>query len=132
MKSSIRVLHWLPSGICILAILFISMFALDAFGSGETIWQQITDFLKHLIPSFVLLAILYVAWKWELIGGAIFIAIALALSPFVFMHNYRMNDSIGMSLGVILMITFPFVLVGALFIISHYLKKKNLAKTQIE
>lgn len=129
MKPSIRVIHWLPRGICILAILFISLFALDAFEPGENIWQQLADFLKHLIPSFVLLAILIIAWKWELIGGAILMVIALALSPFVFMHNYKMNDSIGMSLVIILMITFPFLLVGALFIISHYLKKKNLLKT---
>ena len=55
MKTSLAVYHWLPRILCILSILFISMFALDAFAPNLTIWQQITDFLIHLIPSFILL-----------------------------------------------------------------------------
>jgi hypothetical protein len=128
MKPSIRVFHWLPRIICILAILFVSLFAADAFAPGLTIWQQLGGFFIHLIPSFILLAFLIVAWKWELIGGIIFIVIGLVLSPFVFMLNYNRNHSIGMSLSIILMITIPFVIVGILFIVSHSLKKKNLPK----
>jgi len=128
MKTSIRVFHWLPRIICILAILFISLFAADAFAPGLTIWQQLGGFFIHLIPSFILLAFLIIAWKWELIGGIIFMVISLVLSPFVFMLNYHRNHSVGVSLGIILIITFPFIVVGILFIVSHYLKKKNLPK----
>ena len=78
----------------------------------------------HLIPSFILIALLVVAWKWELIGGIIFIIIGLVLSPLVYQHNYNMNHSIGMSLGILAMITFPFVVVGFLFIVSYTKKKK--------
>jgi len=125
MKTSVKVFHWLPRILCILAILFISMFALDAFAPGLTIWQQLGAFLMHLIPSFVLLALLILAWKWEFIGGILFAIIGLALSPLVFMHNYRMNHSIGMSMGIIALITIPFVVVGVLFIISDKRKKRN-------
>lgn len=128
MKTSIKILHWTPRIICILAILFISMFAADSFSPELTFWQQIGGFIMHLIPSFILIAFLIVAWKWEKIGGIIFIVIALVLSPFVFMLNYNMNHSIGMSLVIILMITFPFVIVGILFIISHFMKKKESSK----
>ena len=128
MKTSIRLIHWIPRVICILAILFVSMFALDAFAPELTIWQQLGAFLMHLVPSFILIALLIVAWKWELIGGVIFTVIGLVLSPIVFQHNYTMNQSIGMSLFIILMITFPFIVVGVLFIISHYMKKKVAAK----
>ncbi len=129
MKKSIKVFHWLPRIICILAILFVSLFAADAFAPGITLWQQLGAFIIHLIPSFILLVFLIIAWKWEYIGGIIFIIIGLGLSPFVFMHNYKMNQSISMSLGIIMSITVPFVIVGILFIISHLLKKKNLPKT---
>jgi len=126
MKPNIKLFHWLPRMICILAILFVSMFALDAFEPGLTIWQQIGGFLMHLIPSFVLLGVLLVAWKWELIGGIILTVIGLGLSPFVFMLNHNRNHfSVGASFGIIMMITFPFVVIGILFIISHFLKKKN-------
>jgi len=129
MKKSIKVFHWLPRIICILAILFVSLFAADAFAPELTFWQQLGAFIIHLIPSFILLVFLIVAWKWEYIGGIIFIIIGLGLSPFVFIHNYKMNQSISMSLGIIMAITVPFVIVGILFIISHFLKKKNLPKT---
>lgn len=126
MKTSIRLFHWLPRIICILAILFISLFAADSFAPGLTIWQQLGDFLMHLIPSFILLALLIVAWKWERIGGIIFMVLGIGLSPFIFMLNYNRNHSIGMSLVIILTITIPFFVVGILFIISHNIKKKNL------
>ena len=132
MKTSIGLIHWIPRVICILAILFISMFAADAFAPELTIWQQLGAFLMHLIPSFILLAFLIVAWKWELIGGVIFTVIGVVLSPLIFQHNYAMNQSVSMSLSIVLMITFPFILVGILFIISHFMKKKATAKKLIE
>ena len=126
MKISLKVLHWLPRVICILAILFVSMFALDAFSPNLTIWQQIGAFIIHLIPSFILLMVLLIAWKWELVGGIIFIVIGLSLSPFIFFHNYKMNHSIWMSLGIISIITLPFIIAGILFVISHFRRKKEV------
>jgi hypothetical protein len=131
MTPSIKLFHWLPRIICILAILFVSMFALDSFAPELSFWQQLGAFFMHLLPSFVLLAVLLLAWKWEFIGGIIFMAIGLGLSPFIFLLNHNRNHfSVGASLGIILMINLPFVIVGALFIASHYLKKKNRLKTQ--
>jgi hypothetical protein len=101
------------------------MFALDSFTPGMPLWQQIGAFFMHLIPTFVLILFLIVAWKWELIGGAIFIMIGLGLMPFIYMMNYHMNNSVWMSLQVILLINFPFVVVGILFMLSHFLKIKN-------
>ena len=131
MSATIKLFHWTPRIICILAILFVSLFALDAFEPGLTLWQQIGAFLIHLIPSFILLAILVVAWKWENIGGIIFIIIGLALSPFVFNMNFKMTHSIWMSLGIILMITIPFVVVGILFLMSYNRKRKLLSKSHL-
>jgi len=125
MKKPIKILHWAPRILCILAVLFISLFAMDSFTPGHTIWQQLGAFLIHLIPSFILLAFLIVAWKWEYIGGIIFIVIGLGFSPVIFIHNYNMNHSVWMSLSVILAITFPFVVVGILFIWSHKIRKRK-------
>ncbi len=119
-----KILFWLPRFLCIIAILFISLFALDAFEPDLTFWQQIGAFLMHLIPSFILLALLLIAWKWEYIGGIIFTILGLGFSPFIFKHNYDMNHSIWMSMGIIAMITLPFVVVGILFIMNHFQNKK--------
>jgi len=127
MKIRAKAFFWAPRILGILAILFISMFALDAFQSDMTIWEQLRDFLMHLIPSFILLAILLIAWKWQLIGGIIFVAIGLVLTPIIYIHNYNMNGSVWMSLWIILIITFPFILIGILFIVGHKINK-NQAK----
>ncbi len=128
MKTSVTIFHWLPRVICILAILFVSIFALDAFAPGLTMWQQLGGFFLHLIPSFILAGFLIIAWKWEFIGGIIFMAIGIGLSPLVFMMNYQRNHSVGISFIIILMITIPFALVGILFMISQRLKKKEFSK----
>ncbi len=119
-----KILFWLPRFLCIIAILFISLFALDAFEPDLTFWQQIGAFLIHFIPSFILLALLLIAWKWEYIGGIIFTILGLGFSPFIFKHNYDMNHSIWMSMGIIAMITLPFVVVGILFIMSYFQNKR--------
>lgn len=124
MKSSMRILYWTPRILGILAILFLSMFALDAFNPALTIWQQIGGFLIHMIPSFVLLGILAVAWKWELIGGLIFTLIGLAFSPVVYLLNYNRLHSVKESLFVLLIITVPFILTGLLFILSYRHKER--------
>ena len=119
-------LYWLPRILCILAILFISIFALDAFQPELTVWQQIQAFLMHMIPSFVLLLFLLIAWRWELVGGIIFLLIGLVMSPVIYQHNYNMNGSVWMSLGIIATITFPFILVGILFILGYRIKKQQV------
>lgn len=127
MKTPLRLLHWLPRVLCVLAIVFISLFAADAFAPGLTIWQQLGAFCVHLIPSFVLLAFLLVAWKWERLGGIVFVVTGLALSPLVFQLNYRRTHSVGVCLEIISVITMPFVLVGILFIVSSIAKRRKAA-----
>lgn len=132
MTTSVRVLHWLPRIICILAILMISLFASDAFGPGQTIWQQLGSFIMNLIPSFILIIILIIAWKWEYAGGIIFMILGVAVSPFIFMVNHNRNRlPVGASIVNVLIIALPFILVGILFMISHFMKKRNQLKTSI-
>ena len=127
-KMKTTIMHWLPRCIVILSILFVSVFAFDTFSSNNNIWQQLIEFLIHLIPSYILLIVLIIAWKFELIGGIIFILISLGLAPYIFNHNYQMNHSISISLGIIMMINFPFLLAGILFLLDHKNKKKNNIK----
>ncbi len=124
MSITMKLLPLLPRVLSILAIGFVSLFALDSFEHG-TIGEQILAFLMHMIPSFVLIIILVIAWKWELIGGILYILLGLALSPFIYSHNYRMNHSVWMSLEVIALITFPFILAGILFLLSYFRSKKQ-------
>lgn len=124
MKASVIALHWLPRVICILGILFISKYAIDSIESYLTIWQQILTLMLHLVPCVILAALLVIAWKWELAGGILFTVIGLALTPVIFKHNYNLNESIAMSLGIVTMITFPLVIIGNLFTFSYIKRRK--------
>lgn len=124
---STKVFHWIPRVICILAILFISLFALDAFSSANTFWQKSFDFLKHLIPSFVMLVILIIAWKWEKTGGIILTIAGLVLFILTFNLNYIQRQfTLVQSIINVSLICLPFILAGILFIISYIRKKKEL------
>ncbi len=123
MNTTSKIIYWVPRILCILAILFISMFALDAFEPGSPLSQQISGFLMHMIPSFALLLVLVIAWKWEYIGGIIFAIIGLATSPFIYSLNYNRSHSAGLSLMIVGMVCLPFFIVGVLFILSHLRRK---------
>lgn len=131
-----RIFYWLPRILGIASILFISLFALDVFNSGEVLSRQIADFALHLIPSGVLLVFLLVAWKWEKTGSLLFILTGLLLSPFVFKMNYfrllQFQDpvlAILNSLLVISMITLPLVVIGFLFFLSSRMgSRKDIQK----
>ncbi|MBN2272949.1 MAG: hypothetical protein JXK95_01335 [Bacteroidales bacterium] len=130
MKTSTEILQWTPRILCILAILFISMFALDSFSSERTFWQNTVAFLMHLIPSFVMLAILLVAWKYERAGGIILLVTSLAFSGFIFYHNFKRTDLFMTALVATLALGVPFIVAGILFIISHNRKKKEISAVQ--
>lgn len=112
-----NLLHWTPRIIAIAAILFISMFALDVFEPGAP-WPDIaTALFMHLLPSFVLIAILAVAWRNEGIGGVLFLI--AGLSPFFLLANpNRIN----------LMIGGPFLLAGAMFLANAWLSRHERDK----
>jgi hypothetical protein len=127
MKNSRKVIHWAPRILCILAILFVSMFALDSFDPRYTLIQQLQAFFIHLVPTYILILFLVIAWKWELAGGLLLLVLAVGVAPFIYTHNYAMNHSAWISLSVIMATVFPFILTGALFVLDYYLNKRHLS-----
>src|SRR5262249_53398337 len=67
--TSKRLLFWTPRVLCLLFAAFISLFALDVFGESRGFWQTALALAMHLIPTFILLAVLALSWRWEWIGG---------------------------------------------------------------
>ncbi len=67
-----RVLFWIPRALSILFIAFLSIFALDVFGGNQSLWRTLVALCVHLIPSFVLIIALVLAWRWEWIGAALY------------------------------------------------------------
>jgi hypothetical protein len=70
-------LFWTPRILCILFAAFISIFALDVFGQGYSFWQTVVALLMHLMPTWIILITLAVAWRWEWVGGILFAALGI-------------------------------------------------------
>jgi len=71
-RSLRRSLFWAPRVLAILFAIFLSVFALDVFGEGYGFWATILALLIHLIPTFLILVALAIAWRWEWVGGILF------------------------------------------------------------
>ena len=61
----------------ILAGLFLGLFALDAFSEGKPLAQALPDFIIHLVPGAVLLAVVALSWRWPWVWAAAFVGLAL-------------------------------------------------------
>ncbi len=100
-----KMLFWSPRILGILFTLFLSLFALDMFGTGEPWYRQMLGFVIHLIPQYILIVALLLAWRHEKTGGVLFLILYFAAIIF-----FRAE--------LIEMILFaPLILIGALFLL---------------
>ena len=109
MKNLNNKLYWAPRVLGVVFILFISLFALDVFGNGYGFWKTIAAFIIHLAPAYVMLVILYLAWRWELLGGLIYLFLAL-----YYLITVNANFLFKLPIAA------PLVLIGSLFIWHKY------------
>ncbi len=77
-KASTQILFWSPRALSILFAVFISIFAFDVFSEGYDFWKTLLAFAIHLIPSIIILLFLTIAWRWEWIGGIVFLILAIS------------------------------------------------------
>ena len=73
-----KALYWTPRILTIIFILFLGLFAMDVFDGNESLIKKLGGFLIHLIPNFVLILILIVAWKHEWVGTIAFALVGIA------------------------------------------------------
>jgi hypothetical protein len=110
-----RLLFWTPRILCLLFAAFISIFAADVFGQGYGFWQTVLALLMHLIPTWIVLIVLAISWRWEWVGGTLFIALG-ALYLIKFWGRFHWS--------AYLCIAGPLLLVGALFFLNWLCRKE--------
>lgn len=108
---------WIPRVLAIIFILFISVFALDALPAEDDFLRNLVGFFIHLMPSFLLLAMLIIFWKRPRYSGYVFLFLGIVFT--LFFRTY-------LRLDVFLLISFPPLLIGILFIAAHFLKKGEI------
>ena len=117
MNTSVkRVLFWTPRVLGILFAIFLSVFALDVFSEGYGFWQTIGALLLHLVPTYIIVIILAIAWRWEWVGAILF----SALAAFYLVWSWgRFHWS------TYLAISGPLILIGVLFLL-HWVYRAKL------
>lgn len=121
-EFSRRALCWAPRVLTIAFTIFISMFALDVFGPGRGFWQTLVALGMHLMPTYVLIAMLVIAWRREWVGAVV--PTALGLLFLWWNHVTRRNGTAG-----ILIIAGPLFLMAALFLISWLAKLRRFSSS---
>ena len=125
MKSTKKdVYFWIPRIIGILVILFISMFALDSFDGDRPLNEKILGFLIHLIPSYILIALLLIGWRWELAGGLILLIAGLIIFPLHFYKMYAYHQSFFPTIWVSMATVGPVILWGCFFLLAYFKHRK--------
>jgi hypothetical protein len=105
-------IEWIARGLGMVYAVFLTALALNAFGSGS-VWQQVSNFLLHMIPTFILIAILILSWRWPLPGGICLIALGLFYVAIMF----------GSGWGNCLVMSVPLVAAGILFIAAERINR---------
>jgi hypothetical protein len=110
-----RFLFWSPRLLCILFAVFVSVFALDVFGQGYGFWKTILALSMHMIPTAIIILFLAISWRWEWVGGVLYIALGIL---YIVMFRGRFPWS------VYVVMSGPLFLVGILFLIYWRYKKE--------
>jgi lysylphosphatidylglycerol synthetase-like protein (DUF2156 family) len=109
-----KALFWTPRALCIAFAIFLSLFALDVFNEGYGIWKTLAALMIHLLPTFIVLAVLALAWRWEWIGAVVFVAAGALYAKGAWRHP-----------SWILTISGPLFVIAALFLVN-WLKRAEL------
>jgi hypothetical protein len=107
--TSKRLLFWTPRVLCLLFAAFISVFALDVFEGGFGGWKTVLALLVHLIPTFLILVVLAVSWRWEWVGALLFSGLAVCYMV-LFWGRFHWS--------VYAVISGPLCLLGVLFFLN--------------
>jgi len=102
-----KVIHWAPRVAAIMIIFFMSLFSLDVFEMEATTLQLLGGFLMHNIPSFVMLVLLFFAWKRPAVGFWAFLAAGVVFVIFFVRDFYALSN--------LLLFALPIWLVAGLF-----------------
>lgn len=102
-----RTLYWLPRLMMFAFAGFVSIFAVDVFGESSGVVATAIALFLHLIPTFLVLMVLWLAWRRESVGGGLLLLLGVV---------YCASTWGRFPIGTYLTIAGPLFLAGALFV----------------
>ncbi len=117
-----KFLYWTPRILAIIFVCFLFLMSLDVFGNGLGFWQTVFALFIHNVPALILLVAVIISWKYEIVGGIIFILAGILYIILIIRIPFEWY----VLSWVIQISGFAFV-IGVLFIFGWYNKKKQLS-----
>ncbi|MCD4752966.1 MAG: hypothetical protein K8R40_07840 [Anaerolineaceae bacterium] len=109
------ILYWCPRVLSILFTAFISILALDVFSEGYSFGELLIAPFMHLVPTFVIILFIIIAWKREWIGAIFFLGLAI-----FYIIVFRSE----LDWVILLIIPLPLLLCSILYLLSWEQTKK--------
>jgi hypothetical protein len=110
-----KVIYWLPRILSIGFVIFLSLFALDVFNEYSG-WELVLALFMHLLPSIVLAGVVFISWKYDLVGAFVFLGFAIF---------YILAVGFDRPWSWYVFISGPAMIVGSLFCLS-WLQQRRL------
>jgi hypothetical protein len=123
-KKLNKFIYWPPRVLSIMFLLFLTLFSLDIFDMDLGFWGTILGLFMHNIPTLVLLIVLIISWKYEIVGGIAFISAGMLYITNILITILRNSTHEWEMLSWAMIIAGPALLIGILFLINWFKKKK--------
>jgi len=107
-----KLIYWTPRLAGVVITLFLTLFSLDVFGTGEPIWRQLLGFVIHSVPSLALASLIVLAWRRDQLGFWMF---ALAAGFFLALALPNLARQPLMEMGVVLLFAAPMAVIAAMY-----------------
>ncbi len=111
------ILRWAPRALATAFILFISLFALDAFEGQQSFGEKALSLFMHLIPTWTCLLVVALSWKREWLGSLLFSGLAVIYAVWAWGHP-----------SWILAIGGPLVLLAVLYAVAWRMRKSSSSR----
>lgn len=111
-----RWLTWIPRLLTVAFVGFLALFAMDVFSEYDNLRDTLVALFMHLIPNFILLIALLIAWRYKIVGGVIFLILGV-ISVFAF-GTYA-------HIITFLIVSLPAYIIGLLFILDGFFDRNE-------
>lgn len=110
MKQTTRDLfYWTPRVICIISAMFIFLLSFEAFNKNYEFGTAVVSFLGKLLPTLIILLLLFLSHRWAFIGAITFNLVGLIYISYNW-GKYPFISFIG--------VTGPMFIVGFFFLVN--------------
>ena len=110
-ETTRRWLFWSPRILCFAFAAFLAVFAADVFDLPMDLWHKALALLMHLIPTAVVLLVLWLVWRREWIGAVLFPLLAV-------LHLVTMWGRLDWTAYAV--IDGPLLVLGVLFLVNWW------------